>query len=136
MTELLTARRRADRSEMAQAVCFLLGEYRQLTGTLRPEQDGSRKTSVEIEGPHGLKVTVHFDGAGANGPDTYVLSWHGVEDGVRLHWGMFGNVNRCHGCKATDVATGFAQLLRILRERFAVIADGSAFITEGQAGTS
>lgn len=130
MTELLTARRKDHRLTMALQVVDLAGEYR-FAAWQRPEKPGTRRTDVDIACPRGLKVTVRFDGA--NGPDTYVLSWHGVEEGTRLHWGMFGNVNPCHGHKATDVATGFAQLLRTLRERFAAIRDDSAFITEGPA---
>jgi hypothetical protein len=124
----LTARRKVDRAAMACQVADLAGEYG-LTAEYQPEQPGTRQVSVALAGPHGLKLTVNFDGrSGACLPDVYVLSWHGVEDGTRLHWGVFGHVNPHHGHKATDVATGFAQLLRILRERFAVIADGSAFI--------
>lgn len=83
---------------------------------------------MELAGPHGLKLTVKFDGDGANGPDTYVLSWYGVEDGVRLAPGTFGRVNPYHGRKSTDVAHGFKALRFLLQCRFTVIADGSAFI--------
>jgi hypothetical protein len=132
MTEL-TARRKADRAAMAYQVAELAREYG-LAVWHEPEQPGSRKTAVDVECPLGLKVTVSFDGSvHGTAPDVYVLSWHGVEDGTRLHWGMFNHVNPYHGHKATDTACGFPQLLRILRERFAVIRDGSAFITEGQA---
>jgi hypothetical protein len=131
MTEL-TERRKADRLAMALQVVDLAGEYK-LAAWHRPEQDGTRRTDVDLLCPHGLAVTVRFRGSSPQRePDTYVLSWYGVEEGTRLHPGMFGNVNPCYGHKATDVAHGFAQLLRILRERFAVIRDGSAFITEGQ----
>lgn len=121
----LTARRKADRATMAHQVADLAHEYG-LTAwqTSQPEVRG-----VEVSGPHGLRVAVKFDGRRAARPsDVYVLSWYGVEDGVRLHWGMFNHVNPHHGHKATDVAHGFAQLLRTLRERFAVIENGSAFI--------
>ena len=130
MTEL-TARRKDHRFTMALQVVDLAGEYR-FAAWHRSEQDGTRRTDVDILCPRGLKVTVRFDG-GSPYADTYVLSWHGVDDGVRLHWGMFSHVNPFHGHKATDVARGHAQLIRILRERFAVIRDDSAFITEGQA---
>jgi hypothetical protein len=133
MTEL-TERRKADRAEMARQVAALAREYGLTVHRARPEQRGTRQVDVELSGPHGLAVTVRFRGSSPQRePDTYVLSWYGVEEGTRLHPGMFGNVNPCYGHKATDVAHGFAQLLRILRERFAVIRDGSAFITEGQA---
>jgi hypothetical protein len=129
MTAELSARRKADREAMAARVADLASEYkfpaRAHTGIYGP-----RHLAVDIEFPHGLKLTVNFDGTpGGAGPDVYVLSWYGVEDGTRLHPGMFGHVNPLYGHKATDVAHGFAQLERTLRERFAVIADGSAFTT-------
>lgn len=124
----LTERRKADREQMALQVAELAGAYG-LTAVPHPELPGTREASVDVSGPLGLKLTVRFDG-GKRHPDTYVLSWHGVEDGVRLHWGMFGNVNPVHSHKATDVARGFAQLKRTLAERFMVIADGRAFIRD------
>lgn len=124
----LTERRKADREAMALQVAELAGAYG-LTASPKPEQPGTRETSVDIAGPHGLHLTVRFRGNSPQAqPDTYVLSWHGVEDGTRLHPGMFGNVNLFHGHKATDVARGFYQLKRILAERFMVISHGSAFI--------
>jgi hypothetical protein len=132
MTEL-TARRKADRLAMALQVVDLAGEYG-LAAEYEPEQPGTRRTTVGIVGPHGLKLAVWFYGD-AYRPDIYGLHWHGVEEGTRLHPGMFGNVNLHHGHKATDVARGHAQLMRILRERFAAIREGFAFITEGQASS-
>lgn len=124
----LTAARKADRETMAHRVVDLASEYR-LAAWHRPEEAGTRRTSVDLASPHGLKLTVTFDGSTRElHRDVYVLSWYGVEDGTRLHPGMFGNVNPYHGHKATDVARGFAQLERTLRERFAVIRDGSAFV--------
>jgi hypothetical protein len=126
----LTETRKADRAAMAARVAGLAGEYG-LTATQHPEQPGTRQAAVDLAGPRGLKMTVKFGrNASAYAPDTYVLSWHGVEDGTRLHPGMFGNVNPFHGQKATDVARGFAQLERILRERFEVIRNGAAFVRE------
>lgn len=124
----LSARRKADRAAMAHRVVDLADEY-QLAAWHRPEAEGSRRTSVDLECPRGLKLTVTFDGDTRwNGPDVYVLSWYGVEDGTRLHPGMFRDVNPYHGHKATDVARGFADLEWTLRERFAVIRDDSAFV--------
>jgi hypothetical protein len=130
----LTARRKADRAAMALQVADLAAEY-QLDIWLRPEQPGTRRVGVDLAGPHGLRLTVDFDGSRrALALDVYVLNWHGVEEGTRLHPGMFGHVNEAYGHKATDVAHGFDQLLRTLRDRFKVIADGSAFITSGGSG--
>jgi hypothetical protein len=125
----LTARRKADRAEMARQVAALAGEYG-LAARYEPEQAGTRRASVDLAGPYGLKLTVTFDANGANGPDTYVLSWHGVEDGWRLSRARFSRVNEHHGHKATDVARGFGALYDLLLVRFTDIADGSAFIAE------
>jgi hypothetical protein len=122
----LSARRKADRAAMAARVAALATWYG-LTASHKLEEPGTRCTSVDLAGPHGLKLTVKFD-AGLVAPDTYLLSWHGVEDGTRLDPGVFGRVNEFHGHKATDVARGFAQLERVLTERFKVIRDGSAFV--------
>lgn len=130
MTAELTERRKADRVKMAAALVDLASAY-QFAAHAEPEQPGTRRAAVRLEFPRGLRLTVDFDGAKRiQRPDVYVLSWHGVDDGVRLHPGMFGNVNRHYGHKATDVAHGFDQLLRILQERFRCIRDDSAFITE------
>jgi hypothetical protein len=130
-TDLMSVRRKADRAAMASQAAHLAFEFG-LTVVHQIEEPDTRRTSVDVAGPHGLKVTVKFDGL-ARDPEIFLLSWHGVEDGWRLHPGMFGNVNDHHGRKATDVARGFAQLTRILGERFAVIADGTAFKAESEA---
>jgi hypothetical protein len=134
----LTARRKTDRAEMARQVTELAREYG-LTARYLPEKAGTRSASVDLGSvTYGLRVAVRFNGSRRNGlgqpaADVFVLNWYGVRDGWQLHPGMFGNVNPHHGHKATDVAHGFAQLLRILRERFTVIASGAAFITERPA---
>ena len=133
MTGMMSAKRKADRGAMASQVAALAVEYG-LTAVHRIEEPGTRRTSVDLSGPHGLRLTVKFD-ATLYAPDTYLLSWHGVDEGTRLPPGMFGIVNSFHGHKATDVPRGFEQLTRILRERFTVIADGSAFVTEPPHGT-
>lgn len=126
--EYLTARRKADRAAIACRIVDLADEFR-FAAWHQPEHPGTRQTAVTLEFPRGLKLTVGIDGSGRGaGPDVYVLSWHGVDNGVWLHPGMFGRVNECHGHKATDVAHGAGQLLRILTERFRVIRDDSAFI--------
>jgi hypothetical protein len=135
-TRELTAARKADRAEMARQLADLAGEYG-IAATVRPGYHGPRHTAVDLESPHGLGLTVNFDGNSPCGPDVFVLSWHlnfaAIDEGTRLHPGMFNGVNPYGGHKATDVAHGFDQLLRILRERFAVIRDGSAFVTEAKS---
>jgi len=125
----LSASRKADRAVMALDVAELAREHG-LTAEYKPEQPGTRLAAVGIVGPHGLKLTVTFDGSSrrAQAPDVHVLSWHGVDEGVRLNPRAFARVNTYHGHKATDVARGFAQLRNTLRQRFAAIADGSAFV--------
>jgi hypothetical protein len=126
----LTERRKDDRALMAGHVAELARQYG-LCAVVTGEQHGSRETSVDLTFPHGLKLTVKFRGRSHGaGPDTYVLSWHGVEDGWRLVPGAFGAVNTFHGHKATDVAHGFDSLLSLLERRFARITDGSAFCAE------
>lgn len=119
-----SAARKGDRAAMALQVVDLAGEY-QLAAWYIPEVKGTRRAYADLQCPRGLKLTVKFDG-GSQDPDTYVLSWYGVE-GARLRPGKFGSVNSYHGHKATDVAHGFAELLDLLRRRFASIRDDSAF---------
>jgi hypothetical protein len=125
----LSERRKADRALMAGIVAEL-ARVHGLNAIVTDEQHGSRKTSVDLAGPHGLKLTVQFRGSSPQAmPDTYVLSWYGVEAGWRLAPGVFGDVNPYHGHKATDVVHGFRGLAGLLARHFAAIADGSAFGT-------
>jgi hypothetical protein len=126
MNGTLTARRKADRAKMARQVAGA-AEVWGIAARITWELPGSRYTSVELEGQHGLRLAVKFDGTALD-PDTYMLHWHGVEDGWWLSRAHFINVNPHHGHKATDVTAGFTQLLNVLRYRFAAIADGSAFV--------
>lgn len=128
MIATLTERRKADRAKMAGHIAELARQYG-IGNLTTAEQHGSRQVSVDLAGPHGLKTTIQFRGNSPHSqPDTYVLSWHGVEDGWQLSPDTFGHVNPCHGHKATDVIRGFRPLLAALRWRFEDITDGSAFI--------
>jgi hypothetical protein len=121
----LSARRKADRLAMCAQVSQLAGLHGiTARGALCR---GRRAVAVDLTGPHGLSLTVRFDGT-SPGTDTFVLNWHGVDEGTRLRPGKFADVNPYHGRKATDVAHGFAELLAVLRTRFESIRDGSAFI--------
>lgn len=132
--DALSETRKTDRAVMAGHVEGLARSHglraEVAAGGRGPLGDGSRAVHVDVEGPHGLKVTVVFDGnSPQSAPDTYVLSWHGVEDGWRLFPAVFGgSVNPYHGHKATDVAHGFRDLTELLTRRFTAIADGSAFV--------
>lgn len=134
MSHQLSARSKADRGAMSQQVIDLAAEHGLAAWICRCQpQPSPRLTAVDIMGPHGLRLTVKFDGAGPD-PNIYVLSWHGVDDGYRLNPDRFSHVNPHHGHKATDVAHGATALLDRLRIRFAAIADGSAFAAEPPHG--
>jgi hypothetical protein len=130
---VLSERRKDDRALMAGHVAGL-ARMHGLSARIHPEKRGTRRTAVDLAGSHGLSVTVAFDGNSPHrldgGWDTYVLSWHGVEEGWRLHPDRFRSVNSYHGHKATDVVHGFTALQDLLRWRFATIADGSAFVSD------
>jgi hypothetical protein len=131
----LTERRKDDRALMAGTVAELAVMHG-LSAVVTGEQHGSRQTSVDIAGPHTLGVTVRFRGdSPQDRPDTYVLSWHmrpwaDEGKGWSLNPAAFVD-QRSHDTKATDVARGFDTLAGLLARRFAAIADGSAFVTEG-----
>jgi hypothetical protein len=127
----LTERRKADRAAMAAQVAALATGHG-FRAEIHPEPTflGQRCTDVLLSFPHELTVRVWFDGQSCHRPewDTYVLSWCTEgEDGWRLAPHAFADVNPYNGCKATDVARGFGNLLYVLGRRFAAIADGSAF---------
>jgi hypothetical protein len=127
----LTERRKADRVAMAAQVAALATAHG-FAAEVHPEPTfmGERCSGVWVDFPHDLSVHVWFDGESPHRPDwdTYVLSWYtGGEDGWRLAPHAFADVNPYNGCKATDVARGFDNLLYVLGRRFAAIADGSAF---------
>lgn len=130
-TPALTERRKADRAKMAAQVAELAAEHGIAARIVSGEHQRPRAMFVNLEGPHGLRLTVAFDGASQQSrPDTYVLSWHGVGDGWRLNPAAFPRANMHHGRKATDIVYGFAGLLALLRRRFEAISDGSAFILD------
>lgn len=133
MTELNVSRR-VDRRVMAKAVAGLAKEP--WTATLIAREDGpdahpifdKRRTDVTLKGPRGLTVTVDFRGdSKLQREGTFVLSWHGVEDGAKLNPDQFQSVNQFHWHKATDVAEGFPMLLKVLELRMAAAVNGSAF---------
>jgi hypothetical protein len=130
-TGTLTERRKADRALMAGSVAELARQYG-LRAVVTGEQHGSRETSVNLSGPHELKLTVHFRGDSVQ-PDTHVLIWYRVDhpvpgSGIQLNPAVFRNVDAHHGADAADVVHGFQALCELLKQRFAAIADGRAFI--------
>jgi hypothetical protein len=136
--DALTERRKADRAVMAQYVAELATGHG-LRAEIRAEVPGSRETSVVLEGPHTLGLTVRFQGNSPQSePDTYVLSWHmrSWEDagkGWQLTPYVFRGVNPYHGHKATDVVRGYRELTELLSNRFAHIQGGTAFMRDDTA---
>lgn len=124
----LTERRKSDRAELASLVIGMAERYG-LSAVVLPRRESEHRSDVSITGPHGLSLTVAFDGNSPHRPawDTHVLSWHGVGEGWRLRLGKFSSINPHHGHKATDVTRGSGELITLLERRFAAIADGSAF---------
>lgn len=120
----LTERRAADRAKMAEQVMALV-RRRGFTCDM-DDGLGPRELWVNIQTIHGLALTVDFDGASTQ-PDTYVLSWHGVEDPHKLSPSFAGSVNQYHWHKATDVCEGFESLMATLDRRLTSIASGEAF---------
>lgn len=116
-----TEKRKADRQAMAEAV-ITLAEQNNYSGKV---SELDRRLVVELTFYNGLQLMMAFDGL--RGLDTYVLSWHGVVEGIRLNEAKFGSVNAYHGHKATDFAYGFPGLMDLLGRRIASIKDGSAF---------
>jgi hypothetical protein len=54
-------------------------------------------------------------------------------DGYQLHPGVFGNINRYHGTKATDIAHGYREPTELLSNRFAHIMGRTAYVRDDTA---
>ena len=121
---ILTEKRAADRAKMAEQVIALVRRH-----DFTCDMDdglGPRELWVNIQTIHGLALTVTFDGASSQ-PDTYVLSWHGVEDPYKLRADFAPSVNQYHWHKATDICEGFESLMSTLDRRLTTLASGEAF---------
>lgn len=136
MTRALTERRKADRKQMADAVCDLLTElgiaferHNEGRSTIAP-----RETMINIDGPRGLGLYLDFDGDRPQ-PDTHVLAWCIRDTDARLA-GKFesgegiGTINEFHRRKLTAIVYGFDALMIHLREKLTMALDGSAFEAE------
>jgi hypothetical protein len=128
--KVLTERRAADRTEMANGIAALVTEcgatYDRLEGGAYP---GPRAIQLYVQAARGLRVRVEFDGDSAQ-PDTHVLSWHmAVDADGELNDATFGgDVNRFHRQKATYIAFGFEELCNRLRFGLELAASGKAFL--------
>lgn len=121
----LTERRAADRAKMAEQVIALVRRHG-FAAYVDEEMTLDRELWVRIKTARGLSLTLDFDGASTQ-PDTYVLSWHGVEDPHKLSSGFAPSVNQYHWHKATDICEGFESLMDTLDRRLTSIASGEAF---------
>ena len=130
----LTEKKKADRIKMAELVRALAVEMG-LTAEVvdKPFGDMSpHMIMVKIRSKEGLKLHVDFDGKTSQ-PDVHVLSWHMDTDVDTRLADAFGDINRFHYCKATDIAYGTDELLRILAWKFLKIQNGTAFSPEREA---
>lgn len=126
---MLTEKRKADREAMAIEIASLWGGEG-FKATIIPSMNvypGKRCIMVDLEGPHGLRVSPRFNGDSWQ-PDTFVLSWHMSTNATAKLAGIFDSVNPIHRHKATDIAEGFEDLKRLLTIRRAQLQDGSAFL--------
>lgn len=131
---MLTEKRQKDRLKMAYEVTKLA----EASGAKVERQDFSgwkpRSIDLLITTARGLSLALDFDGESVQ-PDVYVLSWHfrGTTDACLSD--AFGNLNRYHYRKATDVAHGFDELLSVLAQRLDQALTGEAFDAEREAAS-
>lgn len=129
---MLTEKRQKDRLKMAYEVTKLAEAH----GATVERQDFSglkpRSIDLLITAARGLSLSLDFDGQSCQ-PDVFVLSWHfrGVTDACLAD--AFGDLNRHHFRKATDIAHGFDDLMDILARRLAQAESGEAFDAEREA---
>lgn len=137
MTKPLTMTRSADRQSLAGQIHVLaraLGcETSEKSGGDHP---GKRAIVVDIAAPGGLCLSVYLNG-GVRDPDCFVLSWHmDYKSDAKLSHSAFLNVNPYHRHKATDVARGADELLRVLEKRLTACKDGSAYLGADEMATA
>lgn len=125
---IFSEKRASDRNAMVHLVCAMCAEFSITHKVERPFLNNKRAVAVLIEAPHGLRLTLDFDGNSCQ-PNVFVMSWytHYEYPRTKLSPAAFASVNPYHFGKATDVAEGFDNLRTVLRARFTAIKDGSAY---------
>lgn len=127
----LKVTRADDRAAMAGALMAVCPKG--WTATLDEMMTKGRVVWIDFVGPRGLCITIDLDGDNVQDKrGEFVLSWafNGDDPNAKLNparW-LAGSVNPHHMRKATDLANGFPDLLRLLRLRMDQAVDGSAFL--------
>jgi hypothetical protein len=132
----LSETRKADRQKIAQMVSDICSEYKiDHSWTREGFVEGYPKAHViQIDAGEGLKVSVEIDGDSVQ-PNTWVLAWHiGFNSDARLA-DSFGDINKFHFQKCTEVARSTFGLIDHLRSKFELIAEGKAFDEERKAAS-
>ena len=125
----LTAGRKADRA----AMCTMVADLCAVRGIPHEIEDpwiyGDRSAAVRILPPDGPHATIYFDGSQPRRyRDVHVLSWHmpNVRRRIADTFCNPADINRYHQHKATDLAHGFDNLMRLLADRLDKIGAGLA----------
>lgn len=132
-TENPTERRKADREWMAQQIAELARECGAQAEVAPPIYE-PKDLHVNITCARGLCLSVEFEAKSCQ-PDVYVLSWHFKERGEDKLSFLFGDVNRYHQRKSTEIAHGYHDLRHKLYASLCMVRDGTAFETPETVST-
>jgi hypothetical protein len=128
---MLSEKRKADREVMAKAVhdLWLKDAGPDFTAKIEGHTDdfflGKDAMMITLNGPRGVRLGIDFDRRSPQ-PGVFVLSWN-IRLSTALFSTAFGDPNRWHFQKSTDVAYGFDSLCAVLAKRKAQLASGEAF---------
>lgn len=123
---MLTERRKADRTRMAQALATIAADLG-ASVQIGAEFDGPRKITVSIAAARGLCINIDFDGKSCQ-PDVFVCPWHmSSKTDACLSDAFPGSVNPFHWSKAMTVCYGFENLCAHVAEALEMARDGSCF---------
>ncbi|MDW9491723.1 hypothetical protein [Sinorhizobium meliloti] len=127
----LSETRKADRAKIAELVSALCSEFRIDHSWTREGFDEAYPKAhvITIMAPRGLCVRIELDGESCQ-PNVHVLPWHVSHAVDTCLADAFGDINKYHFRKLTDVAYGTDGLLRHLRQKFELIKSGAAFSEE------
>ncbi|MDX0267666.1 hypothetical protein GOC13_07465 [Sinorhizobium meliloti] len=124
----LSETRKADRAQIAQLVSDLCSEYRIDHSWTREGFDEAYPKAhvIVVMAPRGVRVRIELEGDSCQ-PNVHVLPWHMASDVDTCFADAFGEINRHHFRKLTDVAYGTDGLLMHLRQKFELIKSGAAY---------